>query len=111
MVSKLKAMDNDVKDILETVNFIKEHMLTKDEGATREDVRSIVGASIEEHVPAIVRAETNDIRSELKEMHSDLEAVQSHVGNLSGFTKEIDHALARIAAIEKHLGIEHTIAD
>ena len=27
------------------------------------------------------------------------------VENISGFRKEIDHALGRIAAIEKHLGI------
>jgi hypothetical protein len=30
--------------------------------------------------------------------------------SLSPFRKEIDHALERIAAIEKHLGIEKKIA-
>jgi hypothetical protein len=30
--------------------------------------------------------------------------------NVSGFRKEIDHALERIAAIEEHLGIDKKIA-
>jgi hypothetical protein len=29
---------------------------------------------------------------------------------VSGFRKEIDHALERVAAIEKHLGIDKKIA-
>jgi len=33
-----------------------------------------------------------------------------NVENVSGFRKEIDHALERIASIEKHLGIEKKIA-
>jgi hypothetical protein len=32
------------------------------------------------------------------------------VENVSGFRKEIDHALERIAGIEKHLGIDKKIA-
>ena len=52
-------MDENTKDILETVNFIKEHMLTKEEGATKDDVRDI----ILKEVPQIVREEVKDIRA------------------------------------------------
>ena len=34
-------MDQNLKDILDTVIFIKEHMLTKDEGASKEDVEKL----------------------------------------------------------------------
>jgi hypothetical protein len=33
----------------------------------------------------------------------DLDDLRERVANVSGFRKEIDHALERIAAIEKHL--------
>ena len=93
-------MDKNTKDILEAVNFIKERMLTKD------DVRDI----IRKEVPQIVRAETKDLRGELTSIRRDLEALTGKVDNIIGLPKEIDHALERIAAIEKHLGINKKIA-
>jgi FAD/FMN-containing dehydrogenase len=35
---------------------------------------------------------------------------EAQLEDVSGFGKEIDHALERIAAIEKHLGIENKLA-
>ena len=99
-------MDQNTKDILEAVNFIKEHMLTKEEGTTKDDVRDIIRGE----VPQIVREETKDIRSELTSIRHDLEALIGKVDNIVGLPKEIDHALERIAAIEKHVGIERKIA-
>jgi len=99
-------MDRNTKDILDTVNFIKEHMLTKEEGATKDDVRDV----IRKEVPQIVRGETKDIRAELTSIRRDLEVLTSKVDNIIGLPKEIDHALERIAAIEKHLGINKKIA-
>jgi hypothetical protein len=43
-------------------------------------------------------------------IHRELEAIKQELKNVAGFDKEIDHALERIAAIEKHLGIEKKIA-
>jgi predicted nuclease with TOPRIM domain len=63
--------------------------------ATKEDVR------------AIVRAELKPISSELTAIRRDLDDLQEKFENVSGFRKEIDHALERIAAIEGHLGIKH----
>ena len=54
-------MEQSAQDIIEIVNFIKDHMLTKDEGATKNDVRDIIC----KEVPALVREGTNDIRAEL----------------------------------------------
>jgi archaellum component FlaC len=49
--------------------------------------------------------ELRAIRGEIKSIRSDLDDLTERVGNVIGYRKEIDHALTRIAAIEKHLGI------
>jgi hypothetical protein len=66
--------------------------------ATKADVRNIVG---EELAP---------IRAELKSIRLDLDDLKEKVENVTGFHKEIDHALERIAKIEKHLGLDKKIA-
>ena len=99
-------MDQSAKDILEIVNFIKDHMLTKDEGATKNDVRD----TIRKEVPELLREGTNDIRAELAMTRRDLESLAATLDNSAGLPKEIDHALERIATIEKHLGINKEIA-
>ena len=90
-------MDRDTKDMLDAIDFIKERMATKDEiadlkatMATKDDVKSI--------------------RDELASIRRDLEVLTEKVDNIIGLPLEIDHALERIAAIEKHLGINRKIA-
>ena len=73
--------------------------------ATRDDVRAIVREELEP-----VEARLTSIESELRSIRRDLDELRENVENVSGFQKEIDHALERIAAIEKHLGIEKKIA-
>jgi hypothetical protein len=48
--------------------------------------------------------------AELASMPRDLEDLRAKVQNVIEYRKEIDHALERVAAIEKHLGIERKIA-
>ena len=84
-----------LKELGEMLAHVVEHMVTKDElkefrDETAENFRAL-------------RAEVADIRRDLEEM-------KSRVANITGYGKEIDHALERIAAIEKHLGIEKRIA-
>ena len=43
-------------------------------------------------------------------IHRELETIKQQLKNVEGFGKEIDHALERIAAIEKHLGLNKKIA-
>ena len=47
-----------------------------------------------------------DVKAEVADIRRIVENLQTRVGNPEGYSKEIDHALARIARIEKHLGIE-----
>lgn len=94
------AEQTTLKEIGETLGFIVERMATKDDlknFPTKNEVRTII------------REETKDIREELASIRRDLEGLSSSVDNIMGLPKEIDHALERIAAIEKHLGINQKI--
>jgi uncharacterized coiled-coil DUF342 family protein len=98
-----------LNELGEILAYVVEHMATKDElAATNKELKSF-------------RQEFNDFRDEtrqnFREIHAELadirrnvEELKSRADNSSGYSKEIDHALARIAAIEKHLGIEKKIA-
>jgi hypothetical protein len=50
------------------------------------------------------------IMEELADIKHRLKDVEAAVENHAGHSKEIDHALERIAAIERHLGITKKIA-
>ena len=50
-----------------------------------------------------MEAALRSIRAELKSIRSELNDLTEKVDNILGYRKEIDHALERIAAIEKHL--------
>ena len=77
---------------------------------TNSSVAQIVENSIRSAVPDIVREQMKDVRDELISIRCDLNALQESAANIAGLPKEIDHALERIAAIEKHLGIDKKIA-
>ena len=106
-------MDKNTKDILETVNFIKDRMLTKDdvrdivrdelkEYATKNDVRKIVGEVVDEKL--------RPIHASLAEINRRLDMIEESYANLKGVTKEIDEIRAEVHEIQKHLGIERKIA-
>jgi DUF438 domain-containing protein len=52
-------------------HFIKEHMLTKNEGATKDDVRSI----IQQLVPEIVAVELGPVHQQLREINQRLDVL------------------------------------
>jgi predicted nucleic acid-binding Zn-ribbon protein len=64
---------------------------------TKDDIASLGG-------------QLTSVERELKSIRRDLDDLREKVENVSGFQKEIDHALERIAAIEKHLGLDKKIA-
>jgi surfactin synthase thioesterase subunit len=97
-------MDQNTKDILAGVNFIKDKMVTKDE------LPDLVRPILREEVRVIVREELRDLRSDVKAIRTELDELKEKVDNITGYRKEIDYALERIAAIEKHLGINKKIA-
>jgi hypothetical protein len=100
-------MDKDTKDILATVTFIKEKV---EQLPTEERVQDIVRAMLVEVVPGMVAVEVKPLREELASLRREVEELGRKVDNVIQFRKEIDHALERIAAIEKHLGINRKIA-
>jgi hypothetical protein len=86
---KFAALAEDISSMKEDISDIKSTMPTKSDiadMATKADVRAIV-------------------RDELAPIH-----LKEKFENVIGFQKEIDHALERIAAIERHLGITKKIA-
>ncbi len=101
----LETLSGEIKDLSESVGHIVTHMATKDDlkrFATKDDVRAIVAEVVEDKL--------EPIRDELVSIRRDLDDLKRRADNAAGLTKEIDHALERIAAIEKHLGINKKIA-
>ena len=91
----MEGKETTLKELGEMLAHVVKHMATKDEFKEFREERA-------ENFRAL-RAEVADIRRDLEEM-------KSRVANITGYGKEIDHALERVAAIEKHLGIEKRIA-
>ncbi len=88
--------------VQESLDFIVTHMATKD------DVREIVAAgtkAMSDELRAI-REELKEIRQELKDIRIRIDALEESSESHSGFSKEIDHVLQRVIAIEKRLGIK-----
>ncbi len=71
--------------------------------ATKEDIADVRKEMATKGDIAGIMEELADIKRRLKDVEA---AVEDHAGH----SKEIDHALERIAAIEKHLGITRKIA-
>ncbi len=100
----LQPMDQNTKDILDTVNFIKDRMLTKD------DVREITREVIRQEVSAMIREEIKPLHHELREINRRLDTLDEQYKNLRGVTKEIDELRVQVRAIKKHLGLDKKIA-
>ena len=84
-------------------NFDRLARLIKEES---EDIREELGRKID---AGFIRTdqELASIHAELKSIRTDIAALQASISEHEGYTKEIDHILQRVAAIEKHIGFEH----
>ena len=87
----MTAKETTLRELGEMLAHIVERMATKD------DIASLAG-------------QLTSMERELKTIRRDLDDLREKAENVLGFRKEIDHALERIAAIEKHLGIDKKIA-
>jgi septation ring formation regulator EzrA len=94
----MSATETTLSELGDMLAHVVEHMATKEDVA-RLDLRFDK-----------VETRLTSIESELRSIRRDLDDLQEEVENVSGFRKEIDHALERIAAIERHLGIDKKIA-
>lgn len=64
--------------------------------------------AVDEHIDTF-NEKFDDLKRELSDIHRQLDHLNEAAANFSGFTKEIDHLLRRVAAIEKHLGLQISI--
>ena len=105
-------MDQNTKDMLEALDFIKERMVTKDDvrDIIKKEVPPIVRAMIIEVVPSIVAVEIKPVREQLNPIEKRLDMLEQHYENLRGVTKEIDEIRSEVWATQKHLGIERKLA-
>ena len=102
------AKKTTLKEIGDMLAHVVGHMATKDDlAALRKELKSDI-ADIKRTMvtKGDLRDELASIRAQLKAIRRDLADLTERFENVSGFHKEIDHALERIAAIEKHLGLE-----
>jgi chromosome segregation ATPase len=98
----MAAKETTLNELGETLGYVVEHMVTKDDlAALKTDLKGDI-AALGDQVASIER--------DLKQIRRDLYELGDKVENIGGYRKEIDHALERIAAIERHLGIERKIA-
>jgi septal ring factor EnvC (AmiA/AmiB activator) len=103
LLQKVAVQSDETSDLL---RHVIEHMATKEETATKTDLTEGL-AAFREEMATKTELSTGfaSLRSELSEIKQQLKELKTTAKNHSGFAKEIDHALARIAAIEKRLGI------
>ena len=104
-----------LKELGEMLAYVVEHMATKEEladirleMATKDDLNSFRQEFRDFRDET--RQNFRQVHAELADVRRDVEELKSRADNSAGYSKEIDHALERIAAIEKHLGIEKKIA-
>ena len=91
-----------LKEVGETLAFIVERMATKD------DLKNQF-AEFAERFTIPQGEQLASIERELKSLRVEFTALRDK-SDASDYSKEIDHALERIAAIEKHLGLNKKIA-
>jgi hypothetical protein len=82
----LSTVEDGFSAVADDIADIKSKMATKD------DIANLGG-------------QLTSVERELKSIRRDLNGLREKVENVSGFQKEIDHALERIAPIEKHFGL------
>jgi len=87
----MAGKETPLKELGEMLTHVVDHM------ATKGDIGTLAG-------------QLTSIERELNAIRCDLDDLNEKVENVIGFQKEVDHALECIAAIEKHLGINKTIA-
>jgi predicted nucleic acid-binding Zn-ribbon protein len=98
----MAAKEATLNELGEMLTHVVEHMATKEDvAALKTDLKSDI-AALGDQIASIER--------ELKSIRRDLNDVMAKVENITGYCKEIDHALERIAAIERHMGINRKTA-
>jgi archaellum component FlaC len=105
----MAAKETTLTEIGEMLTHVVEHMATKEEVA---DIKTEMMEQFE-HVEKQFHAldgRLRDMANEIAVIHRRVERLEELGTSNAGFAKEIDHLLARVTEIEKHLGIDKKIA-
>ena len=115
------AKETTIEEIGEMLAHVVANMATKDDianmatksdianMATKDDIASVRRDMATKSDIAKLFEQLASIERELKSVRRDLEEIKEKVENVIGYRKEIDHALERIAAMEKDIvGIKRT---
>jgi len=107
----MAAKETTLKEIGEMLAYVVEHMATKDSLANMATKDDLAAVKVElKNDFAALGMQVASIERELKTIRHDLDDLRSKFENVIGYHKEIDHALERITAIERHLGIKRKAA-
>lgn len=101
------AKETTLNELGEMLGHVVEHMATKEDIArldSRVEKLDERVVKLDQRVAKLDDRVAN-IERELISIRRDIDELAAKVENVIGYRKEIDHALERIAAIEKHLGI------
>src|SRR5215831_4961126 len=99
------AKEATLNELAEMLSNVVDNMPTKKKVGRFKDRLERVETRLERVETRIdkVDARLASIETELASIRRDLDDLQEKFENVSGFRKEIDHALERIAAIEKKI--------
>jgi hypothetical protein len=102
------ARETTLKELGDMLAHVVDHMATKgDIGDVKGEIANIRKTMVTKE---FLREELAPVHAELKSIRRYLDDLRQKVENVVGFRKEIDHALERVAALEKRLGIDKKIA-
>ena len=100
-----------MKDLIESVLFIKERMATRDDLIKIANKSDVADLRLELHTfGAENEANFRSLHIELADINRRLDALTENYANLRGVTKEIDDLRAQLRSIQKHLGLHTGIA-
>ncbi len=84
LVYNERHMDKNIKDILESLDFLKENMVTKSDFAE-------------------LQVELREIRADIRDIRQQLDALTETIGGMKGYAQEIDELRSRVNTLETEL--------
>jgi antirestriction protein ArdC len=105
----MAAKEATLNELGEMLTHVIQHMATKDEIADLKTEMMDRFQRVDKQF-GVANDRLRDLSSEIAVIHRRIERLEEQGASAAGFAKEIDHALERIAAIEKHLGLDKNLA-
>lgn len=95
------AVAYDIQNVRDELSDLRSEMTTGFAGIRAEisDIRETMAT----------KEDVKELRAELREINMRLDNLEEAVGGMRGYAKEIDGLRTRLAAVEKHLGLNRTL--